>query len=56
MLRPFAVLSGWTGQFDELGHFEAHFVLDDFKQGDVGGAQIADVGQEGQARASTAGI
>ena len=52
VLRPPAVLSRRTGEFQDLGRFPAHSVLDDFTQGNVRGAEIGNVRHEWPAPAS----
>ena len=54
ILRPLAALSRRTGDWDEFGHFPAHFSLDDFSQGNVRHAEIGHVGDERPAGASSA--
>ena len=54
LLGPF--LGGRTGQFDQFGHFEADFFLDNFKQGNVRGAKIGNIRHEWPAITSIAGV
>jgi len=49
-----AVPARRTSQGDDFGHIEAHFVFDDFEQGNVRGAEISDVRDERQAGAAAA--
>jgi len=49
VLRLLAVPARRTSQGDDFGHIEAHFVFDDFEQGNVRGAEISDVRDERQA-------
>src|SRR5437762_9173067 len=56
VLGLFAALARRTSECHDFGHLEAHFVLDDFTQGNVGRAEVSDVGNQRPAQASTAGI
>ena len=50
----FALFYDWPGEFDNLRHFEADFLLDDFQEGDVRGAEIADIRYERPAQRTAA--
>ena len=43
-------------QFNELRHFETHFVFDDFDQRDIGCPKVADIGNERTTHGASAGI
>ena len=51
-----ALFSHGPGEFDQFGHFEAHFVFDDFDQGDVGGTEVAHVSHEGTTYSPATGV
>ena len=55
-LRSLAVASCWASQTDDFWHFKAHFVFDDFAKGDVGHAEILNVGDHRSAGAAVSGI
>jgi hypothetical protein len=53
MLLMFPALLGHRpGQFDQFGHFESDFLLDDFQERDIRCAHIPDIGDERPANAS----
>src|SRR6185369_658369 len=43
-LRPFTAAPGRASQFNNFGHLEFHFVLDDFPQGNIRQPEIGGVG------------
>ena len=56
VLRPLSALSRRTNKCDKVRHLEAHFALSDFKQGDVRGAEITNLGHKRAVPASSARI
>ena len=46
VLRPAAVLTGRTSEFQDFGHVPTHFVLDDFKQRDIRSPEAFGIGQQ----------
>ena len=56
VLGPLAIPSRGTRKRDDGGHFEPHFSLDNFRQGNVRRAKVPDIGEERTARASAARI
>jgi len=55
-LRSIAADSCWAGQLGDFRHLEAHFILDDFEQRDVGDSETAGVGQQRPALGAASGI
>src|SRR5437868_3267987 len=56
VLRSPAVPGGRTSELDAFRHREVHFVLDDFTQRYVGGAEVFNVRHEWSAQAATSGV
>src|ERR1700692_3152733 len=56
VLWPLAISSRRTRELDQLGHVEAHFILDDFTQRDVRGAEVGGVCHQRPATAARAGV
>lgn len=53
-LRPASVLSGRSRQLDDFRHVEAHFTLNDFKQGNVRNSEIINIGNQRSAHRAAA--
>ena len=51
-----ALFGDGADEFDEFGEFEPDLFLDDFEEGDVGGAEVIGMGDEGPAQGAGAGI
>jgi hypothetical protein len=56
VLMLLSLLGGRPGQLNDLRHFKAHFIFDDLEEGDVGGAEISDLGNQRPAQASRPGV
>jgi len=53
-LRPFAVPSSRSRELNDFRHVEAHFALNDFKQGYVRNSEVAGIGNQRSAERATA--
>src|SRR5579862_4885326 len=56
VLRPPTILCCWTGEGNDVRHLKAHFLLDDFSQGNICEAKVGMIRHKWPASPSHAGV